>query len=175
MELISAKQQRKWVTMCVVTDGSEKQIPRESALITDNGISVVYRGHDGWIYKRSTPFLTENEIFFLQKMKDTGFVPDAKRYDKYTAQIEDLGNSDYIIDKDKFRFNMYHLLDTLKHKKIRHGDLTKYSIIVKADWPYVIDFAESRLMDDPRPDKREEGDRYWIERTIHEIAPTMES
>lgn len=160
-------------TMCVQTDGTEKTLPRRADIISDNGISVVYRGFDDWVYKRSTPFLIENEIYCFEKMLDTGFVPKAERYDKYTIRTEDLGKSDYIKDKEIFRRNMYSLYYALQRKGIRHGDLTKYSIIVKKDWPYVIDFAESRLIGDPRPDKRREGDRYWIERTIDEISPTM--
>ena len=160
--------------MCIITDGTEKNLPPQAELLTDNNISVVYRGHDGWVYKRSIPFLIENELFCLQQMQDTGFVPDVQRYDKYTLAIADLGKSDMVFDKDRFRMNMYQLLRALQRKGIRHGDITKYSVIVKNDWPYLIDFSESRLIDDPRPDKRKEGDRYWTERTIHELAPTME-
>lgn len=174
MTYLFQKRQRDTDTMCVMTDGTEKSLPEKAELLSNNKIAKVYRGHNGWIYKRSIPFLIENELWCLEKMQDTGFVPEVKRYDKYTLQIEDLGESDQVFDKELFRANMYNLYGSLRRKGIRHGAITKYAIIVKKDWPYLIDFAESRLIDDPRPDKRKEGDRFWIERTIHEIIPTME-
>lgn len=157
--------------MCIITDGSERDLPIRAELLTDNNVSKVYRGHDGYIYKRSTPFLIENELYCYRQM-NKNFVPQVGRYDKYTLKIDDLGSSDFVLDGELFRKNMYLLLDALREAGIRHGDLTQYSIIVKKDWPYVIDFAESRLVDDPRPDKRKEGDEFWLERTINELTPT---
>lgn len=156
--------------MCIVTDGSETPLPEGSELLTDNSISIVWRGHDGYIYKRSIPFLIENEIFFLDLLSDSGFVPSATRIDKYTIRMEDLGETEKVDDVGSFSFMMGELYGILQKRKIRHGDLTKYSIIVKNNRPYLIDFAESRLFHDPRDDKRPEGDGYWIQKTMVELC-----
>lgn len=154
----------------MITDGSELSIPSNSTIISDNSIAVVWRGNNGIIYKRSMPFLIENELYCLQVMWPTGFVPQAHRYDKYTIAMKDLGVSQPITDKNKFVTGMYQMGAALKSKGIRHGDITKYAVIVKDNMPYLIDFAESRLLEDPRPDKRPEGDGYWIRKTIDEIT-----
>lgn len=156
--------------MCVITDGSEKPIPDDAVLISDNHIAQVWRSKDGYIFKRSMPFLIENELYCLQTMWPTGFVPYAWRYDKYTIAMQDMGDSEPVTDKNLFVTQMYQMIAALRQKGIRHGDITKYAIVVKDNNPYLIDFAESRLWDDPRPDKRKEGDGYWLRKAIDEIT-----
>jgi predicted Ser/Thr protein kinase len=158
------------MVMCVVTDGSERPLPEGATKISDNSISVVWRGNDGYIYKRSTPFLIENELFFLEMLENTGFVPLAGRYDKYTIRMEDLGESELPNDQAAFSFYMGEILGLLSKHHIRHGDLTGQSFVVRDNRPYVIDFAESRLDSDPRPDKRPEGDYYWLFKTTNELC-----
>lgn len=156
--------------MCILMDGSQKKIPDNSVLVSDNSVSKVYRCPDGFIYKRSIPFLIENELHALQRMYITGHVPRAIRYDKYTIQIVDFGNSEPVTNFKEFKITCLSLLRALKRVEIRHGDLTPPHIIVKGNWPYVIDWAESRLLEDPRPDKRPEGDAYWLNKTVQEIT-----
>lgn len=60
-------------------------------------------------------------------------------------------------------------LELLSDLEIRHGDLTRPHIFIINDSPVIIDWAESRMWDDPRPDKRREGDEYWMMRTIRDI------
>ena len=157
--------------MCIHTDGTERPIPSRSKLISDNGISRVWLDiANGYIFKRSIPFLIENEFYFLQSMWSRGFAPSSVRWDKYTIQMTYLGESDPVTDKPKFRHNCKKLLEALKDAGIRHGDLTEYAIIVKNNHPYVIDFAESRFWDDPRPDKRLEGDKHWLWKSVEQIC-----
>ncbi len=66
--------------------------------------------------------------------------------------------------------NVVNVLDVLSEVGIRHGDLTRPNILISRNKPILLDFAESRLTSDPRPDKRPEGDRYWLTRTIKEIV-----
>jgi tRNA A-37 threonylcarbamoyl transferase component Bud32 len=156
--------------MCILTDGSEKKIPANAEMLSDNGVSLVWRGNDGYIYKRSIPFLIENEIGILKRIEKLGIAPRAERYDKYTIKMKDLGVSQMVISKAKFKKAFRERLNKLHNFGIRHGDLTKYAIVVVDDLPYFIDFAESRLITDLRPDKRKEGDEYWMEKTIDEIT-----
>lgn len=160
----------RWLQLAVEFDGDNlKPIPQPSQILNDNGISVVFRGAyadgDGIIFKRSIPYLTENEWYCLDTLRRTGFVPQALRWDKYTIQIQDLGQSEHITNRDLFMSYKYDLLDTLQRYGIKHGDLTTANVIVKNNHPFVIDWAESRWGSDPRPQKRPEGDRYWIENT----------
>lgn len=153
----------------MITDGSELPIPKGATILSDNGISIVWRGNDG-IYKRSIPFLIENEIGILKRIERLGISPKAERYDKYTIKMEDLGKSEPITKKAQFRKAFRERVNMLHNFGVRHGDITKYAIIVKDNMPYFIDFAESRLITDMRPDKRPEGDTYWMERTIDELT-----
>ena len=156
--------------MCVITDGTEKPIPQGAKIISDNSIAIVWRDGNGTLYKRSMPFLIENELHCLKAMWPSGFVPSVYRYDKYTLAIQDLGDSEPVTDKGVFITNMYALQMALKQADIRHGDMTTAAVIVKDNHPYLIDFAESRLISDPRPDKRPQGDGYWMRQTINELT-----
>jgi len=62
------------------------------------------------------------------------------------------------------------LLDAMKKRGLRHGDLTSYSVIPVLNRPMIIDWAESRMLDDPRPDKRPEGDAFWLRRTMESLC-----
>ena len=161
--------------MCVITDGSERPIPQGATKLTDNSVSIVWRGNDGWIYKRSLPFLIENEEWCLRQMFGYGFTPTFERYDKYTLRINDLGKSEPVTNVKAFRLTCKHMLACLQKCNIRHGDLTEYAIIVKDNWPFLIDFAESRLSLDPRPDKRAEGDEYWLRKTVTKLCSQAKS
>jgi len=157
--------------MCIVTDGTERNIPEGATQLSFNGIARVWRGNNGYVYKRSIPFLINNEIYLLEIMKDSGYVPRfVTRYDKYTIRMEDIGRTERVTNKIIFSAHMYELRNILMGRGIRHGDLTRYAVVVKKNKPFLIDFSESRLSNDPRPDKRVEGDKYWIERTIDELT-----
>lgn len=148
-----------------------KDLPQGAKLLShENGISLTWRGYDGFVYKRSTSFLIQNEIYCYQKMFPTGYVPYVEMYDRYTICIEDLGKTEKVTNKRKFMQQKLSLKLALASNGIKHGDLTKWAFIVKDNFPYIIDFAESRLYNDPRPDKRPEGDDYWIERTFEELC-----
>ncbi len=152
----------------LVDEKDLKDIPGPKSPISDNGVAVVCRSGN-LVFKRSIPFLIENELWCLKKMHDTGFVPAVTRWDKYTLLMEHIGKTP-ITDKETFCSYREKLLDALEDKGIRHGDITEYAIIPRDNKPYIIDFAESRLEDDPRPDKREGGDEYWINRTFEKIC-----
>lgn len=151
--------------MCIVTDGTEKPLPDGAKLISNNSISMVWRADDGWIYKRSIPYLIETELAMLTTMKGV-YVPGVSRYDKYTLRIQDAGESEPVTDKDLFISNCTHFLTVMVMRGVRHGDLTTPHVIVRNNSPIVIDWAESRMSIDPAPDKRKEGDRYLMHSTM---------
>jgi serine/threonine-protein kinase RIO1 len=62
------------------------------------------------------------------------------------------------------------ILDALRVNGLRHGDLTAYSIIPFNNHPHIIDWSESRTWDDPRPDKRREGDAHWLRIAMKDLA-----
>ena len=138
--------------------------------LSGNSISKVWRQH-GYICKRQPKFLCENEIWCLQHMYHSGYVPFVQdRINEDTIIMEDLGKGEKIINRDVFMAHLERILRSLKLHGIRHGDLTEPNIIVRNDIPYIIDFAESRLLDDPRPDKRPEGDEYWLKKTMQKLC-----
>lgn len=153
----------------LIDQSAIKPIPDDMTLISDNGISVVHRASDGFIYKRSVPYLINNEYTFLQELWSTDFVPKCERHDKYTLKIRDLGESEPVIDRDRFVIRCEQFFRALKALGIRHGDLTRPHIIVKNHTPKVIDWAEARWACDKAEDKRPEGDEYWLRKTMEQI------
>ena len=141
-------------------------------MISDNGVSKVWR-EEGWIYKKQPKHLAQNELWGLQQMSAEGYAPHATYASKELTQIEDLGESEQITDRDEFLSHLPKILSALENAGIRHGDLTDKALIVKDNKPYVIDFAESRMWDDPRPDKREGGDEWWLTKTMLRLAMPM--
>lgn len=138
-------------------------------LISDNGVSRVWR-QDGWVYKKQPKYLTDNAWYALQVLFPTGYVPHAEKVDIDLIRMEDLGTSEPVTDVDAFMVHKDKILRVLREHKLRHGDLTEYAIIVKDNRPMIIDWAESRTWDDPRPDKRREGDAYWLTRTMTSLC-----
>jgi RIO-like serine/threonine protein kinase len=138
--------------------------------LSGNSISTVWR-QDGWIYKRQIKFLCENEFWCLNRLSGTGYVPTpCQRLDDETIRMKDLGESEKVSFPEKFIYRCQIALGFLAVNKIRHGDLTEPNIIVKDNSLYIIDFAESRLWDDPRPDKRPEGDAFWLKQTMDKLC-----
>jgi RIO-like serine/threonine protein kinase len=137
-------------------------------LLSDNGINQVYR-NGAWVIKKQPKFLTDNEWYALRLLKDTGFVPQAEKVDISTLRIEYVENEP-IADPVEFHNNCWIALETLKKHEIRHGDLTRYAVLVRNNAPVIIDWAESRYRYDPRPDKRRGGDAWWLAKTIKELC-----
>jgi len=151
-------------------DSKNIKILQHVEKLMDNGISIVLRSKDeAYIYKRSIPFLIENEIWMLNHLTSSGFTPFATRHDKYTIVMPNLGVSEKVTDVDKFMANGHRLKMVLLTYAVRHGDITPPNIIVKDNFPYVLDWAEARLHRDIRPDKRSGGDDFWIDKTWSEI------
>lgn len=136
--------------------------------LTDNGVSRVWR-EGQWAYKHQLKFLTTNEIWCLKTLYPSGFVPLAEQVDDETIRLEWI-ESEPVTDPDKFMLFYEPVLSALLGAGIRHGDLTKYAVLVVKNKPILIDFAESRLILDPRPDKRYGGDNYWLKRTMEAIC-----
>ncbi len=141
--------------------------------------ATVWRTGNGWIQKQSNPEYTLNEFIMLDRLKDTGYVPRVELIDKEAIAIEDLGDQlaswSSITDPALFLSHLPLILDALKKSRVRHGDLTKYAIIVVENKPMLIDFAHSRDWSSPLPDKRAEGDEYWLTFTMNELVNGISS
>lgn len=153
----------------LIDRSATKPTPDGMILLSDNGISVVYRANDGYIYKHSIPYLINNEYAFLWALRSSGFVPQCEHHDKYTLKIEDLGESEPVVYKQVFMESCQRFFRALKTLDIRHGDLTRPHIIVKNNAPKMIDWAEARWGCDLAEDKRPEGDEYWLRKTMEQI------
>jgi tRNA A-37 threonylcarbamoyl transferase component Bud32 len=138
-------------------------------IISDNGISKVWREGD-FAFKQQPKFLTDNEIYCLHIMYPC--VPFAEQVSIDTIKLQWIGETE-ITDFDLLSFNFLEILRVLDDADLRHGDLTKPNILIRDNKPFVIDWSESRLACDPRPDKRREGDEYWLKRTLNELQQTL--
>lgn len=136
-------------------------------LISNNGISKVWKD-GGWIFKSQPKYMTDNEIWALRAMWESGYVPFAEQVDVELIRIQSL-NSQRITDSELFIEHCSLLLRAMDDVGLRHGDLTPPHVLVINNKPKVIDWGESRVMCDPRPDKRREGDKFWITKTMKEL------
>ena len=135
--------------------------------LSGNSVSRVWT--DGrYHWKEQPKHLADNEWYALNIMRSTGYVPDATRVNDTTIQMETIINEG-ITDETLFRDLCFVFLKCMQGRQLRHGDLTPPHIFVIKNSPVVIDWAESRMIDDPRPDKRREGDRHWLEQSIENI------
>lgn len=146
-------------------------IPQGATVIKNTNCSQVYL-HENWIYKRSVPF-AENEYRWLKALEDSEYVPKAQWLGDSTFRTEYLGDHQEswasVTGMDEFMSHEEPLLRALQEAGVRHGDLTRLAIIVRDNKPMLIDFAQSRALDSSQPDKRPEGDSYWLRRTMQEI------
>lgn len=137
--------------------------------ISDNGVSRVWLDN-GWVYKQQPLFMADNEMYCLDLLYPSGYVPLAIRagFDVIRLEYIQVGP---VTDAAVFRAHCAGLLTALKIAGIRHGDLTEKNLLVRDNHPYLIDFSESRLASDPRPDKRREGDEHWLQVTVERLCP----
>lgn len=153
-----------------------KDILRKDALPR----SIVWRVDpcDGWVYKEQRKTLCDNEMFCLERLVPSGYVPQAERLTLETMRTRYMARQP-VTEPSRYLAHMGRVLDCLRDAGIRHGDLTVHSVIPHDNRPYLIDFAESRLASDPRPDKRLEGDAQLLDMTMrrqaahNERAPNM--
>ena len=135
--------------------------------------SEVWREGD-WVYKRQHEFLADNEVWCLRQMWPSGYVPYVEMIDRDLIRTRFIGRrGPYQTDLgiESLMLHVPKMLEALRAAGIRHGDLTEYSILLNHNLhPYIIDFSESRLWDDPRPEKRSEGDEYWLTRTMRKLS-----
>lgn len=124
----------------------------------------------GWVYKQQPKFLCDNELWCLDAMWPSGYVPAAERFDVEIIRLQFIERQP-VTDRASWMAHLELVLEALKMAGIRHGDLAQYSVIPHGNRPMLVDFAESRLWDDPRPDKRPEGDAYWLRKTLEYYAP----
>jgi len=136
--------------------------------LSGNSVSTVWEEGE-WVFKRQPKYLCDNESYALQLLKDAGIVPHYERLGDELIRMEKLERGSYISDADKLWDEVKRVLFILKRYGIRHGDITASHVFVNDGSIKIIDWAESRMWDDPRLDKRREGDEYWLNRTIAEL------
>lgn len=123
---------------------------------------------DDYVYKSQPKYLMDNELWCLSTMYEHGYVPKCERLSVELMRM-DFIEREPVTNVKAFVHNALAFIRKLRQEDIRHGDLTMPHVIPVNNNIFVIDWAESRVWADPRPDKREEGDMYWMERTMKEI------
>ena len=124
----------------------------------------------GRVFKQLPKYNADNEIYFLEAMQDSGYVP----FDPIREGVELISmeyvHSGHVTDPEAFMAHFDKVIDALRAAGIRHGDLTEYSVLVRNNRPVIIDFAESRTLLSPIQSKRPEGDSYWLRKTMEKLA-----
>ena len=126
-----------------------------------------------WVYKIASIEFTLNEYRWTSAMAKRGYAPVCLMLDAHTIRTRYLGNQaeswSSVTDPYEFLSHKPLLLGALKDAGVRHGDLTRYAVIVVDNKPYLIDFAQSRSIHSTLPDKRPQGDEFWLSKTMDEI------
>lgn len=132
--------------------------------------SRVWLADDGWVYKRQAIHLAQNEIDAYRRMKPSGYVPQVFETDNPAMIRMEFVDFEPVRNVEIFMSHYLKVLDAMFQVRLRHGDLSEYSVLVRDDRPLLIDWAESRLWDDMRPDKRPEGDAHWLLKTMQKYS-----
>lgn len=119
-----------------------------------------------------------NQARFLGLLHDTPLVPRLYGYDNSTLDMEDLGDAarldapeSPVQDEERFYRNCIWLLLTLNNRGIHHGDLTSPNILVRNDYPVVLDWRESRLEQETGSDKRKKPDAFYLWKSVADFTP----
>lgn len=136
--------------------------------LSGNAIATTWREGE-WIYKRQPKHLADNEFYALTHPALARYTPGfVSRIDNETIVMEFVENEP-VTNVALFQLSI-DISYCLRGARLRHGDLTIPHVLVRNNRPVIIDWAESRTWDDPRPDKRCEGDAYWLKRTMEKLC-----
>jgi len=140
----------------------------------------------GWEMERNNIAGLQNEARMLRLMEGTGFAPrllgeprllDGEwRHDgRFATLQEDVGptlkNGAIVKDPVRFRRNCIYLLQALRSRGIRHGDLTTTNLALReGDVAVALDWQESRLFDEPGEDKQPHSDSYLLWQRLAEAG-----
>lgn len=127
----------------------------------------VWLGRDGYVWKQAPKYNIDNEEWGCRTMSLYGYAPQVIARPENDLIVLEYIKADPITCNDReWYFHGHRILDLMIYHKLRHGDLTTYSVVPHNNRPYIIDWAESRYGDDPRTDKRREGDLEWLTKTM---------
>ena len=124
-----------------------------------------------FVVKEAPAHLLDNEEYALEAMGQVArdLVPRFRRVTREMMFLEYIANEP-VTDRMKFLDTQDRVLDAMEQAGLRHGDLTEFSILVRDNSPVIIDWAESRTWNDPRPDKRPQGDAYLLSVAMERIS-----
>jgi len=136
--------------------------------LSGNYVSNVWMQYDK-VYKKQPKYLCDNEEYALVTLAYTGMVPNLIERPGDELLVMEYLENEGITSLWEFLDGVDRFYDALCLHGFRHGDLTRPHIFVVNNQIKVIDWAESRLEPDPRPDKRREGDIHWLTYTVGQI------
>lgn len=139
----------------------------------DDGL-IVKRGRDvtntSYGYPIHNVEALRKEARFLALLASTGFTPKFVSLEVLDGEAvlrqEDVGEPEPMRDGEKFRRNCIRLLWELRQYNVRHGDLTGANIIIRDDWPWVIDWQEAHFIDEVAPQKQPHPDSWLLWQTV---------
>lgn len=111
-----------------------------------------------------------NEAEMLVAMTGSGFTPAliAAETDgtRFSTLQEDVGITEPIEDGEKFRRHMIKLVDAIRSRGLRHGDLTAPNLVFHDSRPSLLDWQESHTLDVPGPQKQQWSDSFMAMRVV---------
>ncbi len=134
---------------------------------------------NGQIEKRATPKVKGyaatcaallNEARMLKIMAGSGWAPEVIAQGKGFVAQTDLGISEQVTDNDAFRHNCIRLLNELRQRGVRHGDLTSVNLVIRDNKPLAVDWQESHLLTEPAPPKQPWSDSWLLCRTLSDMG-----
>jgi len=132
--------------------------------------TIILHAPSSTVFKFAPKYLMDNEWHWLRAMQQSGYVPSPVLRKGIETIAMPYIKSDPITDPDEFMRHLPLVLSALLDAECRHGDLTEYSVLVRNNKPVIIDFGESREWYSSLPDKRPEGDRFWLGKTMEKLV-----
>jgi hypothetical protein len=108
----------------------------------------------------------KNAVRIQRHIHGAGFAPMVVDAGDGWVLEEDIGNTEPVVDGEAFRRNCVKVLAKIRAKDVRHGDLNGPNLIIRDDWPWVVDWTEAHLIGEPAPQKSPFSDSHLLWRSV---------
>lgn len=130
-------------------------------------VKTAHKG-DGDAYYQAAVRGIKREAAALKTMLGSGFAPALFKATATSITEEDLGDTENVVQEQRFRRACVRMLWEIRQRNIRHGDLTDRNIIVHGDRPQAIDWQEAHAIGQKPPQKRPQSDSALLFRCLND-------
>lgn len=137
--------------------------------LADNGTTKVTK-FNNFVFKTQPEEMCDREMKFLNMFYRLGLTPLATRT-KRTEIMMDYIAPQPVTDIASLRQSFKWALAVMKAHNVEHNDLTEKNIIVGYNNTIIIiDWSESKFVDEDYPQKRKWNDAYWARVSFYRIC-----